>query len=429
MDRDQIDKATLVKRLSEFDTVACKICLEKKNDEWQVTHIIGDLNIPNSGDSIAEGHAYTDVTFIRDVVPTEEFCKWISELKGKLQNLDFQLPEPRSQIQQERYPTGIAINHFYRLPFPYTLYTLSTGGNEGRQSRLFLPLVKSGLPSFPNYETAFYRFMLNRPYGPGQAIPDRSIVIRIAHPEAWISAVEAEADAVTIVLEGEHCEGTQLTVGSSDGVVVNERIKSKGAQRFELRDANFDHFWVVLSRDDSWVDWRDNRGDTRRTTWDVSGVQPGNLAAHIEQLLLQGENEWLEYKVKIPDQEDKFLKTVAAFANGGGGIILVGVTDDGKVEGVPGDLGKLNDSIVNSIRNRITPQPIFQLQSCEVDHRHVLAVFIQEGQESPYGLNTKPPSIYVRRHGTTFDATPGEIRALGAKNQPTPGLSYGLKEY
>jgi predicted HTH transcriptional regulator len=120
---------------------------------------------------------------------------------------------------------------------------------------------------------------------------------------------------------------------------------------------------------------------------------------------------------------------VAAFANGSGGIILVGVADDGKVEGVQGELGKLNDGIVNSIRNRITPQPIFQLQSCEVQNRHVIGVFIHEGQESPYGLNTKPPSIYVRRHGTTFDATPGEIRALGAKNQPSAGVSYGLQVY
>jgi ATP-dependent DNA helicase RecG len=113
------------------------------------------------------------------------------------------------------------------------------------------------------------------------------------------------------------------------------------------------------------------------------------------------------------------LKTVAAFANGVGGILLIGVADDGTVEGISNDVGKCMDAIVNSIRNRIVPSPIFELEKCVVDNKQVVAVFVREGDEPPYGLNNKPPSIYVRRHGTTFDATPGEIRALGAKNQPS----------
>ena len=235
---------------------------------------------------------------------------------------------------------------------------------------------------------------------------------------------------IKVTFGGNQCSGTQLIIGGPEGVIINEAITDEELNRsFEIQNADLSHLWLVLSRDDRWLDWRDLPGFSRISSWDVSGIQPGNLAGHIEQLLLQGENEWLEYKVRIPDQEHKFLKTVAAFANGSGGIILVGVADDGKVEGIQGDSSKLNDSIVNSIRNRITPQPIFQLQSCEVHHRQVIGVFIQEGQESPYGLNTKPPSIYVRRHGTTFDATPSEIRALGAKNQPTAGLSYGMRGY
>src|SRR5437764_127773 len=74
-----------------------------------------------------------------------------------------------------------------------------------------------------------------------------------------------------------------------------------------------------------------------------------NTAANIEQLRLQGENEQLEYKVRVPDKQDKFLKTVAVFANGSGGIILVGVADDGSVEGINEDVNKCMDAIVNKI--------------------------------------------------------------------------------
>jgi hypothetical protein len=419
MDRDQVEKTALIESLSCFETIACRICLEREGDDWQVTQIIGDLNNPELLQSRSGFHSYESVTFVQDVFPAEEVCAWINNRNGKMRNLCFKLPEFHDQIRRERYATGFATNHFYRLPYPFTLYSVSAHRADGPQRDSFRPLVKSGLPSFPNFETAYYRFMLNRSYGPGDGIPQGLLVIRVAHPEAWISSVDAEQDAVTVVLEGDQCEGTQITIGGSDGVLVNELVTRGGVQRFELKDANLESFWVVLSRDDSWIDWRDNRGASRRTTWNVSGVQPANLSANIEQLRLQGENEQLEYKSRVPDKEDKFLKTVAAFANGSGGIILVGVADNGNVEGINEDVGKCMDAIVNRIRNRIVPLPIFELEKCVVDNKQIVAVFIREGDEPPYALNNRPPLIYVRRHGTTFDATPGEIRALGAKNQPS----------
>lgn len=84
----------------------------------------------------------------------------------------------------------------------------------------------------------------------------------------------------------------------------------------------------------------------------------------------------------MPDKEKKFLKTVAAFAHGAGGIILLGVADDGKVEGVKGDVARYMDGVSNSIHNGLTPQPAFHLERCEVDHRQVIGVFVAEGKDA-----------------------------------------------
>jgi small ligand-binding sensory domain FIST len=67
----------------------------------------------------------------------------------------------------------------------------------------------------------------------------------VAHPEAWIGAVETEADAVTVVLQGDRCEGAQLTIGGSDGVIINELLERNGIHRFESKRANWDHLWLV----------------------------------------------------------------------------------------------------------------------------------------------------------------------------------------
>jgi|GEM_PF-3279653 len=430
MDRDQIEFDVVADDLKDCQSVACRVCVEKRNGIWIATNILADIHRPDSTNPGWTKFEYADVAFAQDTITAEEFTAWLQTLKGKLRDLVFEIPQPQQRVERNRYSTGFGGNHFFQLPYPFTLYSIYSPAQDNNNRRsAFTPLVTAGLPSFPNYETAVYRFLLDREYQPGNGLPRDLLNIRLAHPEAWISEVEVKTDAIEVMFGGNQCSGTQITIGGPQGVIANEVLRENPNSRFEVPNADLGHFWLVLSRDDRWLDWRDLRGSSRISTWDVSGVQPGNLTAHIEQLLLQGENEWLEYKVRIPDQEDKFLKTVAAFANGGGGIILVGVADDGKVEGVQGDLGKLNDSIVNSIRNRISPQPVFQLQSCEVQHRQIVGVFVQEGQESPYGLNTRPPAIYVRRHGTTFDATPGEIRALGAKNQPIATQSYGLGEF
>ena len=43
--------------------------------------------------------------------------------------------------------------------------------------------------------------------------------------------------------------------------------------------------------------------------------------------LFSGESKNIEYKVTAPDKSEKYMKTVVAFANGGGGRIVFGVDD------------------------------------------------------------------------------------------------------
>lgn len=430
MERDQIEINSLVDKLRGCDVVVCRILLRKRSAGWFVTNLLADINQPNQENPRWTSYEYSDVAFLHGIVTVDKFISWLTKLEGKLHDIAFQLPKPLQSVERQRYSTGLGTHNFYNLPYPFTLYSVrSADRDDDHPSSPSTPLVRNGLPSFPNYETAVYWFLYDRAFPSGHSIPQNLVVIRWAHADAWIDKVKSESDAVEVILKGDQCMGSQLTIGGPAGILVNEAISNEGKHRFEIKNANSNHLWLVLSREDLWLDWRDVSGTSFSSSWDISGVQPGNLSVHIEQLLLQGENERLEYKVRIPDKEDKFLKTVAAFANGSGGIILVGVADDGKVEGVKEDLAKYMDSIVDSIRNRVSPEPTVQLGKCEVEHRQIIGVFIQEGKDSPYALNTKPPSVYVRRHGTTFGATVSEIRALGAKNQPSASLTYGLREF
>ena len=373
-----------------------------------------------------EHYDYGEVAFVSAVVKGKRFSSWLSKCKGKAQGYVFRIPKPQPRVNSERYTSRSSLRHLYLLPYPFTLYPVEfENRNDGERRSDFTPLVKDDLPSFPNFGTAVYRLIYDLDRPRGTEIPRNMIMIRVPHPEAWIEDIVVEREAATVSIGGTKVEGARLTVGGSSGVLVNEVLNQPGAHKYEIPSPDSANLWLVLSRGDRWLDSREVGGHLS-LNWDVTGIQPGSLATHIQELLLRGENENLEYKLVVPDKEKKFLKTVAAFANGAGGIILLGVADDAKVEGIKGDVARYMDGVANSIHNGLTPQPVFHLERCEVDHRQVVGVFVAEGSDTPYGLSTKPPAIYVRRAGTTFDATQAEIKALVLKNQPQQETYGGL---
>jgi Putative DNA-binding domain len=75
----------------------------------------------------------------------------------------------------------------------------------------------------------------------------------------------------------------------------------------------------------------------------------------VESLISQGEGERLEFKQTLrwdvrqgilnAKLEDVVIKTIAAFTNGGGGTLLIGVADDGSVPGIGPDLEAFRGSL------------------------------------------------------------------------------------
>ena len=57
---------------------------------------------------------------------------------------------------------------------------------------------------------------------------------------------------------------------------------------------------------------------------------------YIENLIQQGEGQTLDFKFEISDSK-KIAKSLVAFANTDGGILLIGVKDNGAIVGVRSD--------------------------------------------------------------------------------------------
>jgi hypothetical protein len=135
------------------------------------------------------------------------------------------------------------------------------------------------------------RFLFDTDRQRGNETPSGLIMIRTAHPEAWIEDVVVEKEALTVTVTGTNVTGVRLTVGNSSGLQVNEVLNQPSAHKYEIRSQDSVNLWLVLSRGDSWLDMREIGGGQYSANWEVTGIQPGSLATHIQEPLLRGENE------------------------------------------------------------------------------------------------------------------------------------------
>lgn len=105
--------------------------------------------------------------------------------------------------------------------------------------------------------------------------------------------------------------------------------------------------------------------------------------AELKSLVKKGEGRYLEFKKKA-DHPDKIVREMVAFANSGGGILLLGVDDSGLLSGLryPDEEKFVMEA---AIAKYARPSIPFQLSSIPVGQGlFVLLYKIENGSEKPY---------------------------------------------
>ncbi len=120
----------------------------------------------------------------------------------------------------------------------------------------------------------------------------------------------------------------------------------------------------------------------------------------------------LDFKVALEVKKPKsWLKSVSAFANGIGGVLLFGVDDERRIVGLD-HAQEDAEAISRLIKERITPLPQFVLRGMEEKGKALLALEVAAGRSTPY---------YYKADGVTE----AYIR-LGSESIPAP--DYVLNE-
>ena len=138
-----------------------------------------------------------------------------------------------------------------------------------------------------------------------------------------------------------------------------------------------------------------------------------------QDLIAQGEGDFVEFKSTLrwnlkAEKKDKNIthaitKTIAAFLNSDGGILLVGVGDDGEVLGLDADRFENEDKMLLFLTDTIKTQ----LGTLHLDHinfhtetiadKNVLRIDVQAGSDPCYLSKEKLDHFYIRTGPSTTD--------------------------
>lgn len=141
-----------------------------------------------------------------------------------------------------------------------------------------------------------------------------------------------------------------------------------------------------------------------------------------------GETTEYDKKQEVEKRKVKsWLKSVSAFANGTGGYLIFGITDDEVPVGLS-NVKEDSEFISQKIKERIDPIPQVVMKIECIDDKNILFLHVNAGNDTPYyyigdGVletfvrvgnesvvadSTEHKRLVLRGHNSTFDARPSE---------------------
>lgn len=136
----------------------------------------------------------------------------------------------------------------------------------------------------------------------------------------------------------------------------------------------------------------------------------------IEKLI----SEVTEYDFKVSLEEEKpksWLKSISAFANGIGGTLFFGVSNDAVLVGLA-DAQHTADKISEFIRARISPLPNYVMKAIDENGKHILCVTVNSGRNTPYYyVHENTREAYIRSGNGTIIAPEHVLNELILKGQ------------
>ena len=135
---------------------------------------------------------------------------------------------------------------------------------------------------------------------------------------------------------------------------------------------------------------------------------------------LIGETTEYDKKAALEAKKPKsWCKSVSAFANTSGGVLIFGISDDGQIIGLANP-ERDAEKISEIIKSRLDPIPEFNLRFCEEEGKTLIVLDICKGEETPYYYSGDGVlEAYIRVGNESVKATSTELKRLVLRGKNT----------
>jgi ATP-dependent DNA helicase RecG len=134
---------------------------------------------------------------------------------------------------------------------------------------------------------------------------------------------------------------------------------------------------------------------------------------NIREFIRQGESETTEFKRSL-SLKDEIGAAISAFSNAIGGVILIGITDSGKIDGV--DIGANTiENEASYIKRHTDPQVFPSIKVLEIGDKNIIAIEVEESDDKPVFFKN---NAYKRVGKSSQHMSSSEMRRLAHEDKP-----------
>ena len=328
-----------------------------------------------------------------------------------------------------------SLNEWCALPaWVFTLYTsASLGRAEVPAGPFFNPLT--GFFALTVGDAA--ELWLHVPNLHGRESPQDGVDVILADARAWIAQLWREEDVIRMRVKGELAVELFFTAIATDFEGKRHHLRElvrngEGALQLPRPMRAIEGFLVGADGFPYDQFSEDERGRSRDTSLLAAPVAyEGQTSRQLLHALERGEDEQTEFKEWIPTQREheksyELLKVISAFANTGGGVLYIGISDELEIKGTGRQLYEYGGGKVKEMTTlraeyamelkRVVGEglsPPVQAQFEWVTHANlwVLRIEVPRSERPPHEI-VERGEIYVRRGANCKRASPGELRTI-----------------
>ncbi len=411
----------LSKHAQSYETgVQTTVCW-KTNSGW--LNLLTKLEFVRRGEKppTVVAHEYREILIIRRLLSHAEIAALVKRLV--LENL-LETGHPTGDLTvQARFSIGgrTRWSHSEWSRWPTDVFTLEPP--SGQSWPPDEPLIAVDAPYYPSFNQVLSDFFAIRVQGYSQYFRGQVVIV--------LSDFRARISKLTVALAYLRADIECRTLQASDlvvkvyaecqiGLVVQETIRPKEPfVQLDLSDKP--SFACVALVCEATGETLHEKIFREGVSWREPDVVVEPLEPEIEQLLLTGESETVEFREKLDKgKPHRLAKTAAAFANTKGGTIIFGVDDDHHVVGC--EIRGIADTITNILRSYCDPPPVFTTRVVNHEGKELLLVEIVESASTVHTV--KDPGPFIRANGTNRSPTSHELALLWQRrNVSGMGLS------